>query len=292
MGSRKGLFVAIRDRFDSLMAIGESRYEAKKEMRASGGKQWTVSTGKIHSWGTRHDYQQHVMRFARWAKEHHEVRRLDHLDQRAGELATAYLDERLGAGRSAYTVQAERAALRLFFDRRDLAASVKIPKRAMNQIRRSRGTASHDRHFNPANWSEHIAFAQATGLRRSELRDLRIRDVGFNQAGQLEVHVQNGKGGRARSAPVLPGREQEVLSVLAGRKQDERVFGHIPKHMDVHSYRRDYAQALYLHHAPGRALPPTSGRLRRSDYDKAAVQRVSWALGHNRLDVVLRHYIR
>jgi hypothetical protein len=61
--------------------------------------------------------------------------------------------------------------------------------------------------------------------------------------------------------------------------------------MDVHAYRREYAQALYLSLADLK-LPPPEGRLKHSDYDLAAVQRVSWALGHNRLDAVLRHYLR
>ena len=43
--------------------------------------------------------------------------------------------------------------------------------------------------------------------------------------------------------------------------------------------------------------PPTMAvqleeMLRHEDYELSAVQRVSWALGHNRLDVVLRHYLR
>ena len=62
--------------------------------------------------------------------------------------------------------------------------------------------------------------------------------------------------------------------------------------MDVHSYRRDSAQRRYLLHAPDQALPPVEGRLRRDAYDRDAAQQVSWALGHNRLDVVLRHYLR
>jgi len=31
---------------------------------------------------------------------------------------------------------------------------------------------------------------------------------------------------------------------------------------------------------------------RPSDYDPSAAQRVTWALGHQRIDVVLRHYLR
>ena len=49
---------------------------------------------------------------------------------------------------------------------------------------------------------------------------------------------------------------------------------------------------VYQQHAPEQALPPLEGRLRRDEYDAAAAQQVSWALGHNRLDVVLRHYLR
>ena len=92
--------------------------------------------------------------------------------------------------------------------------------------------------------------------------------------------------------PVLPGHEQDVQALTTGRPGDECVFDHIPAHMDVHAYRRAYAQALYLSYAPGWTLPSPDGRLRHEDYDLAAVQRVSWALGHNRIEVVLRHYLR
>jgi hypothetical protein len=60
----------------------------------------------------------------------------------------------------------------------------------------------------------------------------------------------------------------------------------------VHSYRREYVQALYLYHAPGRTLPPATGRLKANDYDRDAAYEVTLALGHNRIDVVLCHYLR
>ena len=53
-----------------------------------------------------------------------------------------------------------------------------------------------------------------------------------------------------------------------------------------------YAQSLYLYHAPGWTLPNPAGRLPRNSYDEEALQIVSWALGHNRMDVVKRHYLR
>jgi integrase len=293
MGSRKSIIREAIDRLDTLMAIGESRFQAKQAQRAASAEAgWTVSTGKMHSHTTRKVYQQHVLAFINWARTNHGITRLSWLDQRADELVTQYLTEHGVANRSAYTLQSERAALRLFFGNWSLATTVGIPRRTRTTITRSSGPAGHDRHFQPAHWQMHILFAQACGLRRAELRDLRVRDVYTARDGTLFVHVKNGKGGRSREVPVPPGHEQDVLAVVRGRAPNEKVFDHIPRHMDVHSYRRDSAQQRYLQHKPDLALPPPEGRLRRDDYDPAAVQQVSWALGHNRLDVVMRHYLR
>jgi integrase len=293
MGSRKSIIREAIERLDSLMAIGQSRFQAKQVQRAtSPDVGWTVSTGKIHSHTTRRVYQQHVLAFINWARTNHGITRLAWLDERADDLVTQYLRAHVVAGRSAYTVQTERAALRLFFGNWSLAAAVGIARRTRTTITRSRGPAGHDRHFQPAHWQAHIRFAQACGLRRAELRDLRVRDVYTADDGTLFVHVKHGKGGKAREVSVLPGHEEEVLAVVQGRAPHEKVFDHVPGHMDVHSYRRDSAQRRYLQHASGRALPPIEGRLKRDDYDPAAAQQVSWALGHNRLDVVLRHYLR
>jgi len=293
MGYRKSIIREAIERLDSLMAIGQSRFQAKQAQRAAPASAgWTVSTGRIHSHTTRKVYQQHVLAFINWSRTQHEITRLAWLDERADELVTEYLTAQVAAGRSAYTVQAERAALRLFFGNWSLAAAVGVPIRTRTTITRSRGPAIHDRHFRPSHWQAHIRFAQACGLRRAELRDLRVHDVYTTGDGTLFVHVRNGKGGKAREVPVLSGYEEDVLAVVLGRAPDEKVFDHLPRHMDVHSYRRDSAHRRYLQQAPGQALPPLEGRLRCDDDDPVAVQRVSWALGHNRRDVVLRHYLR
>ncbi len=293
MGHRKGIIYAAIERFNGLMAIGNSRHAAKNALRnATGDQQWSLSSGKIHSHTTRKVYQQHTLAFINWTRTHHGITRLEQVDERADELASAYLTEQLTEGKSAYTVQAQRSALRMFFGSRGLAASVVIPARLRTNITRSRGMLHHDRHFQPEHWPAHITFARATGLRRSELRDLRIRDVYRGEDGRLFVHVKNGKGGRSREVPVLIGYEQEILAIIENRPLDERVFDHIPTHMKVHSYRRQSAQARYLQHAPERTLPPAKGRLKHQEYDSGATQEVSRSLGHNRQDVVLRHYLR
>ena len=58
MGNRKGIIRAAIERFDSLMAIGQSRHAAKQAIReASDQPSWTVSSEKIHSHVTRKVYQ-------------------------------------------------------------------------------------------------------------------------------------------------------------------------------------------------------------------------------------------
>ncbi len=293
MGShRKSIIKEALDRFDSLMAIGESRREAKQERRSTGERIWTFSTGRIHSYKTRTTYQEHVLRFIGWARQTYQIKRLEDLDLRSEELASYYLQTQKEALKSPYTLQVQRSAFRLFFGNRSLAEEIQIPRRTRTSITRSRGPVAHDRHFQPNNWQPLLSFLQATGLRRIEVTHLKCGDVLQSQDGGLLIVVRNGKGGKSREVPVLPGRELDVLQMVAGLDPETLVFDHIPKHLDVHSYRRGYAQALYLHYAPERELPPVTGRLKPTDYDRTAVQRVSWALGHNRLDVVLRHYLR
>ncbi len=289
---RKSIVREALDRLDEKMAIGKSRHDAKLALREEQGPTWSISTGRMHSFKTRGVYQEQTVRFIKWARTTHHMISLVQLDPHANELATEYLQQQLAEGKSPSTLQVERAALRMFFDNRQLAANVALPRRARASITRSRGPKEHDQHFQPANWPTLVKFLGAAGLRRQELRDLKCRDIHRDQDGRVYVHVKNGKGGLERHVPVLPGRETDVLVTIAGRDPEAPVFERIPKHLDVQSYRREFAQALYLSHAPGRTLPPTIGRLKPSDYDYQAAKRVSLALGHRRVDVVLRHYAR
>jgi integrase len=298
VGHQKSIIRQAIERLDRFRGIGESRRDAKRAMReASGERRWTISTGKIHSHTTRRVYQQQVLAFVNWTREGYGITRLEDLDERADELATAYLQLHLDEGKSAYTLQTERSALRLFFQTRTLAQTVALPRRSRTAITRSRGLTAHDRHLQAANWQPLIRLLAATGLRRNEVRLLLVGDIVAcesdpDYAGQTTVRVRNGKGGKPRIVPVLAGHEQEVLCLTHGRQANEHVFATIPKHLDVHGYRRAYAQSLYLALAPGRSLPPAMDRLKPGDYDAEAVLKVSQALGHRRREVVLHHYLR
>ncbi len=118
---QKSLIRQAIDRLDERMAIGESRREAKQQRRATGEHIWTFSTGKMHSYKTRSTYQEQLLRFVNWARDTFQLKTLEQLDARADELVSTYLQQEIGAHKSAYTLQLERSALRLFFDDHTLA---------------------------------------------------------------------------------------------------------------------------------------------------------------------------
>ncbi len=293
---RKSIIKESMERLDSLMAIGKSRYEAKqaarKEAQARGEPFWSFSTGEIHSHKTRIIYQEHALGFVKWARATEGMKTLAELDLRANEQANRYLQMEIDAHMSADTLQGKRSALRMFFGNRALAKETPLPRRELAKIKRSRGPAARDRHFQPANWQPFLKFQAAVGLRRDELRRITVADVYSDHQGQLVAYVKNAKGGKDRESPVLAGHEQDVLAVVAERKPEERIFSKLPD-TDLHAIRREYAQALYRQYAPGwPPLPPVTQRLKPTDYNKDAVMKVSLALGHSRIDVVLRNYLR
>jgi integrase len=286
----------IVERLESLMAIGESRGAAKEAALAAGGKTWAFSTGKIHSYKTRQVYQEHAIRFGKWARATYGVKQFAELEARADELVSAYLRKHLDEQKSAFTLQTIRAALRMLFGNRQLAQAVALPKRLRKNITRSRGPKAHDRHFQPKNWPDLLNFLEATGLRRDEVTMLRVGDIleqDPEYGGQTTVIVRNGKGGKERTVPIDPDRVQDVLKLKAGRSDDERVFARVPRHLDVHFHRRDFAQDRYQRHAPEHELPPIEKeRLSPKDYDRAAAEIVTESLGHHRRSIILTHYIR
>ena len=286
----------LTERAKSLTAYGVSRHTLKSGVRAEARPNgtrsaWNPTTGRIHSYKTFQGYLEHSIRFACWARETAGARTLGDLDRRGRELGAAYLRHRLAEGDSPWSVQTYRAALRMILRDREIGQDVVIPARKREAIRRSRLAVKHDAEFNAHRHRDLIGFVQATGLRRREATYLRVRHVAVESDGSVWLRDVVGKGGRVRSVPVLRGHEEDVLSVERGRGEDERVFARIPRHYDEHADRRAYAQALYRQ-VTGREPPPGEGRLSPGSYDRAGALAVSHALGHGRVDVVLRHYLR
>ena len=292
MGKRPGAKYAAVQRLNTLMADHQKRTTAKDEARARGESLFAFTDNKIHAFESRNNYQKIVMRFIDWVRDQHNIRDLARIDLEADELASLYLLERIERDYSAWTLATERSALRMFFQDRTLTDCVELPKRRREDIKRSRWPAIRDKHVNQENWQHIINFCLACGLRREELRDLYVHEVYPRPSDQrLVVCVRHGKGGKDRKVPVFPGREQAVLSQVTGRSPDEHVFTKMSSNLDIHSYRRKFAQELY-EHLSGKPLPPLKGRLQSANLDRDAALYVSRCLGHNRIDIIFGHYIR
>ena len=311
MTRRPSLIYETCVRFDQLKAIGISRHAEKvrrrsaAEARGERAPAIAQSTGRIHSDQTLATYKGIALRFARWARSAHGIATLSELEAAADTLVPAYLEERIAVGDSPYTLATARSGLRMYLrpmfahlpaeeceERvRRLGAWVALPPRRRAGITRSRGPVAmdddlaHDRH------AVIIAFAEATGLRRRELAAVTPADIRAGESGGLVVEVRNGKGGRRRMAPALPGHEKVVVAAAIGKAEGERIFPSVPTRLDCHALRRSYAQALYADR--GRyPLPPAKGRLPAGIIDTDRALYVARAIGHNRTDVLLRHYLR
>ncbi len=294
-------------RFDVLKAIGVSRYHLRRHMRADAARRGVhlpplaISTGRIHADKTLDTYKGIALRYVHWARDLYGVRRLADLDGDAERLVALYLVDRRDAGDSPYTLKTIRAALRMFHrpayapeEREErvrlLGASVDLPLRQRDGITRSRAAVAMDEEIALDRYVDIVAFCCATGLRRRELAALLVDDV-YGAGDTLIVEVRNGKGGKHRLAPVLPALQESVLCVVATRLPEERLFPRIPVRLDIHAYRRAYAQSLYRE-GNTRLLPPREGRLPRGSVDQERALYVSRALGHERIEVVVRHYLR
>ena len=295
MGKRRSIVRQVLDRFDALMATGESRHAAKLAARAAGERGWSVSDGRLHAFRTRKGYQAIVLRLVNWCATTQGLRfrSLEGLDAQAEELVARYLEEGLAAGKSAWTLKTERSAFRLFFGQRELAASVALPPRRRTDIKRSRRPATRDADFDAAHWRDLLLFLDATGLRRSEVARIHVRDVYDDNGADGHLHAAvKGKGGKWRIVPVLDEHAAGVRALIAGRAPEEHLFGRIPSHLDIHAHRRRFAQETYRAVSDGKDLPASAGRLHAGAIDAGAARHVSQALGHNRLDVTATHYLR
>ena len=248
----------------------------------------------IYSWQTYRSYMKQLGLFARWCKKTHNARYLKECRQYVAE----YLQTRENL--SVWTQKLDLAALQKLYQEYPKDGQkpfgVTLQARLRQNIKRSRQQATRDADFSKSNNADLITFCRCTGLRRSELQELRGTDITANG---LQLHViRNTKGGRWRMAP-LAGEPDEIELVqrMCQEAGSGRVWPHMPSSADIHSYRADYCQKVYLQYArPADKIPPADRYYCRGDrkgiiLDRPAMLAASQALGHNRIDVIASHYL-
>lgn len=266
----KDLHQQAYDRLTGMQAFGES----KKEAVANG-----TDREKIFSFNTYKNYWKHTKYFIKYIQEvHPECTTL----KSARKYVNEWLQVRVDQGLSAWTVQLEAKALgKLYGITPEDKDYFEPPKRNREDIKRSRGDRVRDLHFSKTNNDELIKFCRGTGLRRSELGELRGKDLVSRDQIEAEIsrlegiqeptpgdtkrlqmlqdarlfqgdyftHVRNGKGGRERVSPIIGPNSAQIIERIRNTPAEEKVWQHIHQSADIHGYRAEYATAMYKAHA-------------------------------------------
>lgn len=279
--NRGSLVKQVQDSLDAKLQIGRK----KKPDKLSG-----ISQNYIYSWETYHSYLKHCCYFVKWCKENHGCKTI--------EQCKAYVSEwmKMREHLSVYTQKMEASALVKLYGCTLEELNIHTAARQRKDITRSRNTVKRDRHFSESNHAELVAFCRATGLRRAELKALRGTALYQDRSGYY-LHITSGsKGGRERYAPIIG--DKDLVIRLCQQAGDGKVFEKIPSGADIHSYRRDYATAIYWQHArPLEQLTAKEKYYCREDrkgevFDRAAMRIASNALGHGRIEVIAGHYLK
>ena len=277
--------------------ILKRQFERGKGVSRHGQKQkgvFTAQTNTIHSKSTFKTYRQQSKAFCKWARENN-IRKLK--DLKITDVGR-WLEERQKIGDSAYTLKTRAAAIAKILQCSSTDFGFKFPVRKSEDIKRSRNTVKSDSRLDEKKYENIITVAKGTGMRRVELQrltpsQLEIKD---GQAYIVDVH---GKGALIRTIPVLKAYQDAVVDIIKKCETDKVFTQKIPTYIDVHSYRGEYAKAMYDQILIEKT---TKGEEVKLDYhtrgavkisvNRAIVAEVSKTLGHKRLSVTVTNYLK
>lgn len=315
-GARKRLEKALTHNLLAQSRMGQSKHGAKQASREA----WQKEHGSLKGWnpakadgifsrGTMATYIRAMSGLAGYAAERG-VKRLADLTVQVG---ADYLKSMHAEGQSAWSIATAAAASNKAMGWDLSPAALGLPSRRKQDITRSRVPRVHDSRDFTA-YADQIMLAKATGIRRQSMLVIRPVDCVRDRQGTVVGVAVSEKGGRHRIAPVLAACREDVTRIvdqaIQAHGEDAPIFEHYDVHIDNHHYRAEYAGAL-LHQleaerASGRSL--FGGAFSLSDYahlrgkdakrravtqghDTDLLAAVSGALGHARIDVVLKHYL-
>ena len=290
----------------------EAKLKAREEYQAEHGNLKGYNPTKvdgIYSRATMTTYVNEMPSFARYCASQG-AKRIGEITVEMGE---AYLKGLHASGKSDWSIATAAAAINKAMGWSLSPRKVGLPVRRKENITRSRVARKHDsRNF--TKYEPQITFAKGTGVRRMSVTVVRPCDCVRDTEGMvIGVHVTE-KGGRHRVAPVLNASRDAITTIvnnaIAENAEDAPIFTKYDIHIDNHRLRAEYAAAL-LHQLEGERAagqPLFGGAFAPKDYchlrgkdakrkektsghDTDLLGAVSGALGHNRIEIMLRHYL-
>lgn len=276
---------------------GRSRHQGKKE----GDVYRYITSKKAHR-----DVLANWRRFSQFVAKRSLGDDLDGLESIL-KYADRYIQSCVDKDLSAWTLTTYKAHLGKVFD---LSTTAFMPTKSRRRadVKRSRQDVESDKHISQEKKSFFEMVGGATGLRKSELQSIKgsalekERDVD----GFYYFHIK-GKGGKWRRSPLVARTDEEERLIVSLFRQNEDfyVFNDrvnevqtyaVPKKLDEHSSRAEYAKRVYLlNERDVTVLPKSQKTFLRKDLkghvlDKMAELAASKALGHERVDEFRKSY--
>ena len=295
----KNITIQINQRVNDLLRIGQGKVknDPTNPNRSEG----------IHSIRTANTYRSVGNSFAGYLKGQG-VRNIGNITK---EHISGYMLSR--AGLSAYTQSKDLAAINKLLDTRYTLRDFGLRERSHQRITNNRGLARYDTSHAVRN-REQLAFVRSTGIRRESIATITPAQALRDGTGLVVGFHVIEKGGRERNCVVLAMERERITHLVDNHIVEQGVnaplFRAVDSNANPHWQRREYAQALYndlretqgdyysglrdsfinqenLERATSRYATPTV-----RGYERDVLAEVSQALGHNRLDVVIYHYLK
>ena len=299
----KNITIQLNNRINELLRIGE------KKVKVDG----RVAT--INSVQTADSYRGTANRLGEVCKSMG-VRNIEDIDKGVIERYMEYYHNA-----SAWTVSREVAAanklLGTSYTPRDFGFT---QRRTYTSVKNNRGELPKSSTANKPENQDGLYLASVTGCRRSSITTVTANDAIRDEYGKIYAFHFCEKGGRERISLVLPSEQGNLTrwvdsKLKGGHSPDAPLVDYISKNAPCHRMRSEYARELYgeLKEAKERGVDSYNGRkyelfIDRDKYDysynnprfkgdvvhgfdKDVALEVSFALGHNRLDVSLYSYL-
>lgn len=293
MQGSKSIKAQLTDKLRELCAFGAKRHEAK-ELYGGLNK---VPT--IHSFETYNTYKKQIKAFADFLKRPEiNIRKITNITPTH---IKSYLEFCEARGDSPYSLNTYAAAITKVTGITRDRIGFKFPTRTRETITRSRGESKSENKLNMDKYHDVNTICKACGLRRREVQSLLYKDIEVTDK-DIEINVRNAKGGRPRTVKANKTYEAELREVIRQKgfhaPNEHFIDYKITKSLDIHSLRAEAAKALYkeLVDARGPKKLTREEEYRTRDgtgrvFDREILLKVSHFLGHNRLDVAVKHYL-